>query len=87
MKIDYNKIHIETEKNFYKKMNKRKSFLLSLAIIGIGCIFLCIRCWQIGVSGTIQELIWVISVAVLFVILTFIGYFVFEYERKKYTEK
>lgn len=87
MKIDYNKRHIETEKNFYKKMNKKRSFLLSLAIAGIGYIFLCIRCWQIGVSGTIQELVWVISVAVLFVALTFIGYFVFEYERKKYTEK
>ena len=87
MKIDYNKRHIETEKNFYKKMNKKRSFLLSLAIAGIGYIFLCIRCWEIGVFGTIQELLWVITVAVLFVALTFIGYFVFEYERKKWTRK
>jgi len=87
MKVDYNKRHIETEGNFYKKMNKKRSFLLSLAIAGIGYIFLCIRCWEIGVSGTIQELLWVITVAVLFVALTFIGYFVFEYERKKWTVK
>ena len=87
MKVDYNKRYIETEKNFYKKMNKKRSFLLSLAIAGIGYIFLCIRCWEIGVSGTIQELLWVITVAVLFVALTFIGYFVFEYVRKKWTEK
>ena len=87
MKVDYNKRYIETEKNFCKKMNKKRSFLLSLAIAGIGYIFLCIRCWEIGVSGTIQELLWVITVAVLFVALTFIGYFVFEYERKKWTEK
>ena len=87
MKVDYNKRHIETEENFYKKMNKKRLFLLSLAIAGIGYIFLCIRCWEIGVSGTIQELLWVITVAVLFVALTFIGYFVFEYERKKWTTK
>ena len=87
MKMDYNKRHIETEKKFYKKMNKKRSFLLSLAIAGIGYIFLIIRCWSIGVSGTIQELAWVIAVVVLFVDLTVIGYFVFEHERKKWTEK
>jgi len=29
MQIDYNKKHIETEKRFYKKMNKQKTFLLT----------------------------------------------------------
>ena len=85
MKVDYNKRHIETEKNFYKKMSKKRSFLLSFGIAVIGYIFLIMRCWQLGVHGTIQELIWVITVAVLFVELTFIGYFLFERERKKWT--
>lgn len=85
MQIDYNKRHIETEKRFYKKMSGKRSFLLSLAITGIGYIFLIMRCWSIGVSRTTQELLWVIVVAVLFVALTFIGYFVFEYERKRWT--
>jgi fatty acid desaturase len=85
MKMDYNKRHIETEKKFYKKMSKKRSFLLSFGIASIGYIFLIIRCWITGVHGTIEELIWVITVAVLFVELTFIGYYYFEHERKKWT--
>ena len=85
MKVDYNKRHIETEKKFYKKMNKKKSFLLSFGISAIGYIFLIIRCWSLGIHGTMQELIWVITVAALFAELTFIGYYLFERERKKWT--
>ena len=79
--------HKLVERNFYKKMNKKRSFLLSLVIAGIGYIFLCIRCWSIGISGVIQELFWLLSVAILFVVLTFSGFLIFEYERKKWTAK
>jgi fatty acid desaturase len=85
MKVDYNKRHIETEKKFYKRMNKKRSFLLSLGIASIGYIFLFIRLYIIGYSGTAQELIWVITMVALFFELTVIGYFVFEHERKKWT--
>lgn len=81
------KDHEEVERNFYKKMNKKRSFLLSLLIVGIGYIFLCYRCWSIGISGAIQELIWILFVIILFVGLTFAGYFLFEYERKRWTAK
>jgi len=77
----------EVERNFYKKMNKKRSFLLSILIVGFGYIILCYRCWSIGISGAIQELIWMIFVAILFVCLTFAGYFLFEYERKRWTAK
>jgi hypothetical protein len=87
MKVDYNKRHIETERKFYKKMNKKRSFLLSLLIVGIGYIFLCYRCWSIGISGAIEELIWMLFVVILFVGLTFAAYFLLEYERKKWTVK
>jgi hypothetical protein len=79
--------HELVERKFYRKMNKKRSFLLSLVIVGTGYTFLCIRCWSIGISGAIQELLWMIFVAVLFVALTFIGYFVFEHERKKWAAK
>ena len=87
MKVDYNKRHIETERNFYKKMNKKRSFLLSLFIVAVGYIILCYRCWSIGISGAVQELIWMIFVAVIFIGLTFAGYFLFEFERKRWTVK
>ena len=79
--------HEIVERNFYKKMNKKRSFLLSLIIVGIGYVFLCFQCWSIGISRNIQEFIWVIFVAVIFVALTFIGYYVFEHERKRWTVK
>jgi hypothetical protein len=37
--------------------------------------------------GTIEFLFWTLFVGVLFASQTLIGYFVFEYERKKYIRK
>ena len=85
MKVDYNKRHIEIERNFYRKMNQKRSFLLSLLIVGFGYMILCYRCGSVGISGAIQELIWMLFVAILFVGLTFVGYFLFEYEGKRWT--
>ena len=48
MQLDYNKKHIETEKRFYKKMNKQKTFLLTLLIVGAGSFFLYSRYWSIS---------------------------------------
>jgi len=87
MITNYQKKHIETEKKFYKKMNKKRSFLSSLLIVGIGYIILCYRCLSIGISGEMHEIICILFMAVIFVVLTFSGYFVFEYERKRWTVK
>ena len=87
MRIDYKKRHIETEKRFYQKMDKQKTFLLTLVIVGLGSFFLYIQYWSIGYSDSIDLVIWTLIVGILFVALTVIGYSVFEYERKKYTEK
>ena len=87
IQIDLKKKHIETEKRFYKKMNKQKSFLLSLIIVGLGSFYLYFQYLQVGHLGTMEFLFWTLFVGVLFASQTLIGYFVFEYERKKYIEK
>ena len=87
MKVDYNQRHIETEKKFYKKMNKKRSFILSLIITGIGYIFLIAYSWSVGACRVILEFIWMVFVAIMFIALTFIGYYVFERERIKWTSK
>ena len=86
MQIDYKKRHIETEKKFYKKMNKTKTFLLTLVIVGFGSLFLYIQYWSIEHSGAMELWSWTLIVGFLFAALTLIGYSVFEYERKKYIE-
>ena len=87
MQIDFKKRHIETEKKFYKRMNKKRLFLLSLIIAGAGSLFLYVQYWLAECSKTIELWLWTLVVGILFIALTLIGYFVFEYERKKYTEK
>jgi hypothetical protein len=87
MRIDLEKMHIETEKRFYKKMNKQKSFLLSLIIVGLGSFYLYFQYWSVEHLGTIEFLFWTLFVGVLFASQTLIGYSVFEYERKKYIGK
>jgi hypothetical protein len=84
MQIDYKKKHIETEKKFYQKMDKTKTFLLTLIIVGVGCLFLYIQYWSIEQYGEMGLWIWTLVVGILFLILTLIGYSMFEYERKKY---
>jgi hypothetical protein len=85
--MDYNKRHIETEIKFYSKMNKKRSLLLSLIIVGIGYTFLAFRFWSIGFCGGIKELFWLFTIAILFFILTYLGFLIFERERKKWTAK
>ena len=87
MWIDIEKMHIETEKRFYRKMNKQKSFLLSLIIVGLGSLYLYFRYWLVEHLGTTEFLFWNLFVGVLFASQTLIGYSVFEYERKKYIGK
>jgi hypothetical protein len=85
MQMDYNKKHIETEKKFYKKMNKQKTFLLTLLISGTGSFFLYSRYWSINSCKVIDLSIWTLIVVILFVFQVLIGNSIFEYERKKYT--
>ena len=87
MRIDYKKRHIETEKRFYQKMNSKKTLLLTLVIVGLGSFFLYIQYWSIDCCEAIELWLWTLIVGILFVVLTLIGYSMFEYERKKYTEK
>jgi len=87
MQIDYKKRHIETEKRFYQKMNRQKTFLLTLAIVGLGSFFLYIQYWSIDHCRAMELWLWTLIVVILFFALTLIGYSVFEHERKKYTEK
>ena len=85
MKIDYEKRHIETEKKFYQIMNKRKTFLLTLAIVGLGSFFLYTQHWSI--KKPMDLLIWTSIVGILFAVQTIIGYNLFECEREKYIDK
>ena len=85
--MDYKKRHIETEKRFYQIMNKQKTFLLTLAIVGIGSFFLYYQYWTINHSDSIDLVIWTIIVVILFVFQTIIGHSLFEHERKKYIVK
>ena len=87
MRIDYKKRHIETEKRFYQKMNRQKTFLLTLAIVGLGSFFLYIQYWSIDHCRAMELCLWTLIGVILFFALTLIGYSVFEHERKKYTEK
>ena len=87
MRIDYQKRHIETEKRFYSLMNSKKTFILTLIIVGLGSFFLYIQYWSIDCHRAIELWFWTLIVVILFVALTLIGYSMFEYERKKYTEK
>ena len=87
MRIDLKKRHIENEKKFYTRMNKKRSFLLSSVFAGTGFFFLYVQYWLAECSTAIDLWLWTLVVGILFFALTLIGYFVFEYERKKYTEK
>lgn len=84
MHIDYNKKHIETEKRFYRKMDKQKTFLLTLLIVGLGSFFLYSRYWSISGFKVMDLSIWTLIVGILFVSQVLVGYYIFEYERKKY---
>jgi len=87
MQIDYKKRHIETEKRFYKKMDRQKTFLLTLAIVGLGSFFLYIQYWATDGCRPIELWFWTLIVVLLFVSLTLIGHRMFEYERKKWIGK
>jgi RsiW-degrading membrane proteinase PrsW (M82 family) len=87
MQIDYKKRHIETEKRFYQIMNRQKTFLLTVIIVGLGSFFLYYQYWKIDHSNSINLVIWTLFVGIIFVSQTMIGYSIFEHERKKYIEK
>ena len=87
MRKDLIKRHIETEMKFYKKMNKKRLFLLSSIFAGIGSFLLYIQYWLTECSPITELWLWTLLVSILFFTLTLIGYFVFEYERKKYIKK
>jgi hypothetical protein len=86
VQIDYKKRHIETEKKFYMKMNQRRTFLLTILIVGIGLFYLYIQYWSIKQFEGIRLFLWSLLIVILFVVETLIGYSIFEYERKKYIE-
>ena len=82
MKIEYKNRHIETERKFYQMMNKQKTFILTLGIVGLGSFFLYIQLWSI--KKPLNLMFWTLIIGILFVVQTMIGYHIFEYERKKY---
>jgi hypothetical protein len=84
MHIDYKNKHIETEKRFYMKMDRKKTFLLSLLIVGIGLLYLYSQYWSIEQVEEIGLFLWSLIIVILFFVETMIGYSIFEYERKKY---
>jgi len=84
MHIDYKNKHIETEKRFYMKMNQKKTFLLTVLIVGFGLFYLYIQYWSIKQIEEIGLYLWSLLIILLFIIETMIGYSIFEYERKKY---
>lgn len=85
--MDYKKRHIETEKKFYQKMDRQKTFLLTLAIVGVGSFFLYIQYWSVDHCKAIELWLWMLIVGMVFIALTLIGFSVFERERKKWTKK
>jgi hypothetical protein len=82
--IDYKKRHIETEKKFYMKMNQKRTFLLTIIIVGIGLFYLYMLYWSIKQIEEIGLFLWSLIIGRLFLIETIIGYSIFKYERKKY---
>ena len=84
MHINYKNKHIETEKKFYMKMNEKKTFLLTILIVGIGLFYLYIQYWSIKQIEEIGLFLWSLLIVILFIVETMIGYSIFEYERKKY---
>jgi hypothetical protein len=87
MQIDYKKRHIETEKRFYQKMNKQKTLLITILIVGLGSLFLYYQYWIINQPSSTNLLSWTLMVGILFVFQTIIGHYLFEHERRKYIEK
>lgn len=85
MQIAYNKRHIETEKKFYKIMNKKRTFLLTLFIVGIGTLLLLYQIWLFNNLNSINSIYWIYFIVILFISQLLIGQFIFEIERKKYT--
>ena len=86
MHLDYKKTHIETEKKFYMIMNQKRTFLLTILIVGTGLFYLYIQYWSIKQFEAIGIFLWSLLIGILFVVETIIGYSIFEYERKKYIE-
>jgi len=68
------------------KMNKKRTFLLTIFIVGIGLFYLYIQYWSIKQIEAIGLFFWSFLIIILFVAETIIGYSIFEYERKKYIE-
>jgi hypothetical protein len=85
MQITNNKRHIETEKKFYKIMNKKRTFLLTLFIVGIGTLLLLYQIWLFNNLNSINSIYWLSFIVILFISQLLIGQFIFEIERKKYT--
>jgi len=85
MQIDYNKRHVETEKKFYKIMDKKRTFILTIFIVGIGTFFLLLQVFTYQNLKSIDKIIWIFFIIILFFSQILIGQLIFEYERKKYT--
>jgi hypothetical protein len=84
--MDYRRRHIETEKEFYRKMNRKRTLLLTILIVGFGLFYLYIQYWSIKQIEACGLFLWSLLIGILFVVETIIGYSIFEYERKKYIE-
>ena len=68
-------------------MNKQKTLLLTIIIVGLGSLYLYYQYWIIDQSSSMNPVIWTLIVGILFVSQTMIGHSIFEHERKKYIEK
>ena len=67
-------------------MNKTKTFLITLIIVGMGFLLLYFQYWSMEQPKIIEFWLWTLIVGILFAVLTIIGHYIFEYERKKYIE-
>lgn len=66
------------------KMNQKRTFLLTILIVGIGLFYLYLQYWSIKQIEEIGLFFWSLIIGILFLVETIIGYLIFENERKKY---
>ena len=84
MHIDYKKRHIETEKKFYRIMDKKRTLVLTIFIVSIGIFFLLFKVFSYENLKLIEKIFWIFFIIILFFFQTFIGQLIFKNERKKY---
>jgi hypothetical protein len=84
MLTDLQRRHLETERRFYKSMNKKRSFFLSFVIVLAGFLVLYYSLLRFDSGNIINSWLLFLFVGSLLVVETMIAYYLFEYHRRKY---